>query len=102
MKTTKQTRPKKISAFLEQELNACFEAYKVLHHWADTRYVKGTPFQPPGCVVWRLADVPSLISFLNKNREVVAMSGLDLWENGSIKHANVSIDEAVDWLQMPN
>lgn len=78
----------------DKKLNSVKELYELMCYW----HVKMQVHPDPGFIAWELPDVPRIVGIKNPEREIVAMSGLDCWLRGNLKHPNVSKEEALAWL----
>lgn len=80
-----------------KKLDGVKVGYELLAYWYKNRW-EPCGKDLPAAIVLTLSDVPAVVSRACKGREVVTITGLDLWLNGDMKKANVTQDEAVDWL----
>lgn len=85
-----------MNKYHQTKLKAVQTAYELLMKWCAMLHEQ--KIQPPFYIVVQVQDVPAIRSTIAQGREVVTMSGLDLWENGNLKKWGVSEAEALSWL----
>lgn len=82
--------------YKEQQVDSVRKLYGLMAYW----HVKMKAIPTPGFIAWQLEDVPRIVSFKSQDREIIAMDGLDCWDRGELKFANVSKEEALLWIMV--